>query len=149
MRRQHTRINAYLTEDLGLEITNTRWSWQAQSQDGQVVVLIVWDDESERRNGVDHVRVWTSENSRGAAEGRPGPRQRRRSVNRLRAGERLYAIVRAGAGTAQPGDKRDYDAGQILALGRPALESDGRELAPVVDVLTADRFQRSFRRKQS
>ena len=121
----------------GARAANPRWSWAAQSDDGSVVVLTMWEDIARHENG--HV-VYDIRAHHDLAQwrGRPGNRDRRRKLIHARDHcDRKFRVVHVRAVDPKAGTRRTrsrYEADDRLVMKLEFLnEETGEFCARSVD----------------
>jgi putative restriction endonuclease len=120
-------INEFLVETLGLQLTSRRWSWDAYADD--VVMMKLWKNRRQPLpNGIDRIEVWAPPPWEKPA--RAARNERRRNIERLKAGGATYAVLRGGVGSDDQ-DSRDYNSESLFRLGHVEVDPDGYEYAVV------------------
>ena len=82
-------ISAFFKDRLGVELTNTRWSWGASNPDTRQVFLRVWTDDLKTIDGVRHIRI-LGKDWGGSSNGFP---ERIRHIEELRKGSEGYGVL--------------------------------------------------------
>lgn len=129
-------INEFMRGTLKLRITNIVWSFDATADDGVVVMKLWQKDRQTLPNGTERIGVWRPVP---AEEVKLGRKERLHNVQRLKAGETTFAIVR---GFPDSHDKAPfvYENDRLYKLGRVEVDPNGTEYAIVERVVSIDEF---------
>jgi len=130
------RINAFIRNTLKLRITNIVWSFDAYADDGAVVMKLWQKDRQTLPDGTERIRIWKPVPDNEVKHGR---KERLHNIERLKAGEATYAIVR-GYPDSYDKDPHVYENDRLYKLGRVEIDSNGKEYAAVEGVVSIYEF---------
>lgn len=130
------RINAFVQNTLKLKITNIVWSYDAYADDGTVVMKLWQKNRQRLSDGTERIGIWSPVPDNEVKQGR---KERLRNIERLKAGEATYAIVR-GYPDSYDKDPHVYENDHLYKLGRVEVDSNGIEYAVVEGVVSINEF---------
>jgi hypothetical protein len=133
------RINAFIQNTLKLKITNIVWSYDAYADDGAVVMKLWQKERQTLPDGTERIGIWSPVPDNEVIRGR---KERLRNVERLKAGEATYAIVR-GYPDSYDKNPHVYENDHLYKLGRVEVDANGIEYAVVEGVVSIDEFLNS------
>ena len=129
-------INEFLLYTLNLGLSNRTWSWDAYGDD--VVVLKLWKKLRETLpDGTERIEVWAPPPWKKPATA--ARRERRKNIDRLKAGGATYAVLRSGDGSHDR-DSWDYERDGLYKLGHVIVDTDDHEYAIVEGWVSVDEF---------
>lgn len=134
--KQTERINAFIQNTLKLRITNIVWSFDAYANDGTVVMKLWQKDRQTLPDGTERIGIWKPVPDNEVTRGR---KERLHNIERLKAGEVTYAIVR-GYSDSYDKDPHVYENDRLYKLGRVEVDSNGQKYAVVEGVVSIDEF---------
>lgn len=85
------KINHFFKDVLGATPKNSRWSWGAVDPVHNRIFLRVWEDDLDKNNGIEKVKVFRKNPRR--TGNFPGRSERRQHVNALKNGAQGFGIV--------------------------------------------------------
>ncbi|WP_196483802.1 HNH endonuclease [Burkholderia vietnamiensis] len=129
-------INEFIRDTLKLNITNIVWSFDAYADDGVVVMKLWQKNRQTLPDGTERIGIWSPVPDN---EVKLGRKERLRNVERLKAGETTYGIVR-GYRDSYDKNPHVYENDCLYKLGRVEIDSDGIEYAVVERVVSIDEF---------
>jgi hypothetical protein len=101
MKRSRAEMFAYL----GAPLKNVQWSWGAVRESDGAVFLVVWQDESLRRDRRNYSLVH-NQSFWGDTTDSHGLNERRNHIDRVRGGAKAYLIMARAADTRTTGTPR-------------------------------------------
>jgi hypothetical protein len=120
MKRSRTELFSYLSAPLN----NTQWSWGAERDADGAVFLVVWQDESVRRNGR-HYSLVHNQSFWGDTTESLGLNERRRHLDLIHQGAAAYLIMARAKDARSPGAVRrieDLDSEEVFVGGELATD---------------------------
>ena len=132
------RITRYFEEILGSKLTNTQWSWGAESKTSRTLFFRVWKDH------ITDDKKWVQV-SWESGDDKLGGRERKRHLDMMRSGRPTFGVICEAKDTT-PGIERKikhFDKQEFLRIGLP-IQEDGKVLwATVEETLTFDKMMRA------
>ncbi len=115
------KITPFFSDVLHAKLKNQVWSWGAHDETSNRVFLRVWDDQVEKRRGVERVRVDGK-----SAPGSPGRNERRAHLEAIRRGAEAYGVLCRAQDTNPVGSRRikDFDENALVRFSRIFEEGD-------------------------
>lgn len=121
------RISAFFKSRLGVELTNTRWSWGASNPDTRQVFLRVWNDDFKTIDRVKHIRI-LGKDWGGSSRGFP---ERQRHIEELRKGAEGYGVLCIPRDIADKRYIKTFIQHELLRFGK-IIDVGKNVFAPVV-----------------
>ena len=112
---------------LGAPLNNVQWSWGSIREPDGAVFLVVWQDESHRRNGR-QISLVLNQIFWGDTTDSNGLNERRVHLDRVREGAKVYMIMARADEARAPGKPRkiaDIDSENVFVGGELIEDSDG------------------------
>lgn len=121
------RSRAEMFAYLGAPLNNVQWSWGAVRESDGAVFLVVWQDESPRRNGRQYSLVH-NQSFWGDTTDSNGLNERRKHLEQVRRGAKVYMIMARAAAGRVPGQPRrivDIDSENLFVGGGLVEDHEG------------------------
>lgn len=131
-------INNFITNTLGANLRNPRWSWGASNPQTNELFLRVWDDQLETVEGIERSLILTNDWSGSS----PGYSERQRHIDALRKGAQGYGIVCTARDINASGRTiKDFDRDLLLKFG-DIVDDGPRVFAVVISRVPANELAR-------
>jgi len=115
-------INKFFTTVLGAQLKNPRWSWRARDPLTNRIFLRVWDDQIERSDGSEWLRIGYGPSIR-RSNGRP---ERIAHIEMLRSGAEGYGVICTAKERIEDEARKiiAFDDSRLAKLGQLRVEGD-------------------------
>jgi hypothetical protein len=103
------RSRADLFKHVGAPLHNPQWSWGAERPSDNVLFLVVWQDESMRRDGK-YYSLILNQTHWGDRTDSNGLNERKRHLERVRQGAKTYLVMALSQNARAPDRPRTIDS---------------------------------------